>query len=167
MSLRLFSWLFLVLPAVLLVACDSTPTAPSPTVSVEESGQRPSLGCATDLELFINNLGPTPVPFSGPTLQSLGEVDKSSCTPVSGSDFPLGTTPVTCSATEADDLVQSCSFSVTVLARAVGRDGLPGFWGQHHDRCVLPGPCSRARNIGRHPDLLPRATRGPADGPLS
>ena len=127
MSLRLFSWLFLVLPAVLLVACDSTPTAPSPTVSVEESGQRPSLGCATDLELFINNLGPTPVPFSGPTLQSLGEVDKSSCTPVSGSDFPLGTTPVTCSATEADDLVQSCSFSVTVLARLLGETGFLAF----------------------------------------
>ncbi|MBI3949178.1 MAG: HYR domain-containing protein [Acidobacteria bacterium] len=38
-----------------------------------------------------------------------------SCTPPSGSTFPLGTTTVTCTATDAADNTATCSFTVTVF----------------------------------------------------
>ena len=58
--------------------------------------------------------------FAGPSIAALESADKSSCTPASGSAFPIGTTLVTCSATEAAFL-QSCSFSVHVLSRTLRR----------------------------------------------
>jgi len=36
------------------------------------------------------------------------------CNPPSGSSFPIGTTPVSCSATDASNNTASCSFTVTV-----------------------------------------------------
>jgi hypothetical protein len=37
------------------------------------------------------------------------------CTPASGSSFPLGTTTVTCTATDVSQLMSTCSFTVTVV----------------------------------------------------
>ena len=57
-----------------------------------------------------------PVSFSLPTVGGQ-EATKSSCTPASGSMFSIGTTTVSCSATEAADLVTGCSFMVRVASR--------------------------------------------------
>src|SRR5205085_2079336 len=39
------------------------------------------------------------------------------CTPASGTAFPVGTTTVTCTATDASNNTAQCSFTVTVLDR--------------------------------------------------
>ena len=49
------------------------------------------------------------------------------CNPPSGSQFPLGTTGVTCTATDASDNTASCSFTVTLWdpSRAAPTMGVP------------------------------------------
>jgi len=53
------------------------------------------------------------------------------CTPSSGSFFPLGTTPVTCTATDASGNTSTCSFKVTVITGHDGSSGSHGSSGRH------------------------------------
>ncbi|MEW6209598.1 MAG: HYR domain-containing protein, partial [Acidobacteriota bacterium] len=48
------------------------------------------------------------------------------CVPPSGSVFPTGTTTVTCTATDAQGLTDTCSFSVTVFGACLKNDSNPG-----------------------------------------
>ena len=48
------------------------------------------------------------------------------CTPPSGSSFPVGTTTVTCTATDDFGLSLSCSFTVTVFNACIQDDSNPG-----------------------------------------
>ncbi|MGE3512815.1 MAG: HYR domain-containing protein, partial [Vicinamibacterales bacterium] len=57
--------------------------------------------------------GPAVVTFS-PTTTLGAEPVTTVCTPPSGTSFAIGTTAVTCTATDARQRVASCSFSVTV-----------------------------------------------------
>ena len=106
---------------VVLASCESTPpTAPSSTFAIEEPASSTALSCPANIRLFVNHDRPVPIMFAEPTLPALGSIEKSSCTPASGSAFPIGPTLVTCSATEAA-FAQSCSFSVSVLSRTLRR----------------------------------------------
>ena len=56
----------------------------------------------------------TPVTFAASALDELDGVIPATCTPPSGSSFPLGLSPVTCSATDSHGLTGSASFHVLV-----------------------------------------------------
>ncbi|MGH7895668.1 MAG: Ig-like domain-containing protein [Candidatus Binatia bacterium] len=57
----------------------------------------------------------TPVTFTVTAVDGLGQPLTVNCTPSSGSGFFKGTTPVSCSATDASGQVGSCPFDVTVV----------------------------------------------------
>lgn len=79
------------------VADPPTITCPAPTPQVSASGQ------------------PIPIAYQ-PTVSGGAEPVTTSCTPVSGSSFPIGTTPVSCTATDTRSRTSTCSFAVTVQA---------------------------------------------------
>jgi lysophospholipase L1-like esterase len=54
------------------------------------------------------------VTFDPPTVQGGAAPVAMSCTPASGGEFPIGTSSVTCTATDARSQAASCSFTVTV-----------------------------------------------------
>ena len=60
----------------------------------------------------------TPVVFGTPTVAGGVSPISTTCTPVSGSLFSIGTTPVTCTATDAQQRASTCSFAVNVQAPA-------------------------------------------------
>jgi lysophospholipase L1-like esterase len=55
-----------------------------------------------------------PVVYGDPVVANGKEPVTRSCTPASGSTFPVGTTSVTCTATDALQRTSSCAFAVTV-----------------------------------------------------
>jgi hypothetical protein len=109
----------------IVVVADSTP--PVVTVPADIAGVEATSGAGAA------------VSFTAPGAEDLGQALPTSCDAVSGDLFPLGTTVVTCSATDASGLVGSASFSITVAdtiapvisapavvsEEALGADGAP------------------------------------------
>ncbi len=87
-----------------------------------------------------------PVSYAASALDAISGAVTPACSPASGSTFPLGTTNVTCSATDAAGNTASGSFSVTVRdtiapsspSRRTSRSRRPG-------RRAHPSPTSRRR----------------------
>jgi hypothetical protein len=48
------------------------------------------------------------------------------CSPASGSIFPVGTTTVTCTATDTSNNTATCSFTVTVFTACLADESVPG-----------------------------------------
>ena len=97
--------------AVLPLACTSeAPTAPTPPPS--GPGTAGLMSCPPSIELQSVNASPLPVSWEPPKMDGL-TVDKSFCSPISGSTFPVGTSTVTCRPDQTA-LANSCSFSVVV-----------------------------------------------------
>jgi hypothetical protein len=72
------------------------------------------------------------------------------CTPPSGSFFPVGTTVVTCTATDACGNTSSCSFTVTIINSALWVTlprGTPDCYAQPPEPAT-PGPCLTAAYPG-------------------
>jgi lysophospholipase L1-like esterase len=82
-----------------------TPDAPAPT-----------LACPADMSAPARNGQPATVNFDLPTAQGGNAPVNVTCTPASGASFALGTTSVTCTATDAKSRTASCSFAVNVTA---------------------------------------------------
>jgi lysophospholipase L1-like esterase len=75
----------------------------------------PSLSCGPEIFRATLNTAGVAVTFDLPTAsQGQGSVTVS-CAPQSGTEFPPGTTPVTCTAVDALSRTASCTFSVTVV----------------------------------------------------
>ncbi len=98
--------------AVLLVlpfwvaACGDPPIGPTP--------QSPTITCPTDIEVDSPDDGPVAVPFATPIGQGGTPPVAVSCVPVAQSLFPVGTMPVTCTATDAGSRTGTCTFRVRV-----------------------------------------------------
>ncbi len=86
------------------------------TVRVQDT--RPPV-ISTEPDIILEATGPTgaPVTYPGPTATDVGgPVNPTvTCTPASGSTFPLGTTVVKCFATDAAGNAASATFGVTVV----------------------------------------------------
>jgi uncharacterized repeat protein (TIGR01451 family) len=100
-----------------------TGNACSFTVEVKDT-QSPTIDCPDDYTTFESSAGagsalvnyaPPSATDNDPSFSSASSV---SCLPASGSSFNVGTTPVTCTATDAAGNSSTCSFNVTVQSLA-------------------------------------------------
>lgn len=74
----------------------------------------PTISCPANRQVNAAQGQPTVVEFDAPTTQNGQPPVTVTCAPASGTAFPLGATPVTCTATDAQSRAASCSFTVTV-----------------------------------------------------
>jgi lysophospholipase L1-like esterase len=107
--MKLTSRLSLLGGIALLASACATPTSATAPLSLS----CPSIPIATS-----QNGGPVVVTYSTPTMKNGTSTLLTTCTPQSGSAFPVGTTNVTCQSTVSDDRVASCRFGVTVQSPA-------------------------------------------------
>jgi lysophospholipase L1-like esterase len=73
-----------------------------------------SLTCPADLQVAKHAGMPATATFDTPPAQGGRQPVNVTCAPASGGEFPIGSTPVSCTATDAAARTASCSFSVIV-----------------------------------------------------
>jgi lysophospholipase L1-like esterase len=89
-------------------ACGDGPTAPEPA--------RPQLTCPPALNLTGVLGGTQNVTYAPPLVAGGATPVTTTCTPASGSSFPIGITTVACTATDARSRQAGCTFTVTLNA---------------------------------------------------
>jgi len=109
--LRLLRSAILISAVTGLAACGSSPSAPTPPIP-----DAPTLSCPASASLASPDGAPVPFAFTVPTAIGGQSPVSVTCTKAPGSTFPLGSTPVTCTATDGLSRQASCNFSVTVTA---------------------------------------------------
>jgi CSLREA domain-containing protein len=86
-------------------------------VTVIKEGQAPTIVCPAN-QVGVTNINapttPIQVTWTAPVVSDNCTGATASCTPQSGSLFPLGVTTVTCKATDQAGNISTCSFTVTV-----------------------------------------------------
>ena len=97
--------------AVLAAGCHGS-TAPSP---VEPPTDAPTISCPASQTVTAPANEPLEVLYGSPTVLGGKSPVATSCSPPSGSAFPIGTTRVTCTATDALQRVATCELTVTGL----------------------------------------------------
>jgi lysophospholipase L1-like esterase len=103
----LLSWLLV--PAV-VTGC-SGPSSPSPQPS-----PGPMIACPAPVSVQSADGRDVQVALEGPTTSGGALPVVTTCTSASGATFPIGTTTVTCSATDTQLRSASCNFTITVAA---------------------------------------------------
>ncbi len=106
MSLRTFVVLVALTGAA---ACGSGPTPPPPPPPAA-----PTVSCPASITLESPNNVPVPVSFAVPTATGGQAPVAVTCSAQSGASFPLGSTIVTCTATDALQRTATCNFNVAV-----------------------------------------------------
>ena len=81
---------------------------------IEPQPQPPALACPSSISVEAKQPDGASVTFDQPTAREGRPPYVIQCAPSSGSLFPVGKTPVTCTATDADQKQTSCSFDVEV-----------------------------------------------------
>jgi lysophospholipase L1-like esterase len=104
----------LVFACLLLAACGGGMTPPTPVIDP------PAIVCPVDVTVRGITGASQPVTFAAPVVTGGANPVNSSCTPASGASFPLGTTSVSCTASDAQARQATCSFKVTQTALALG-----------------------------------------------
>jgi lysophospholipase L1-like esterase len=102
---------------VMSVAC-STATSPTPNPNPPQppgpTPDAPALSCPAPVTTTTTSPTGAAVTFTTPPASGGQSPVSVSCTPESGSTFPLGTTTVQCTATDGLNRTASCSFAVAV-----------------------------------------------------
>ncbi len=106
----------LLLAALLLTTCGGGTTPPTPIPVIDP----PAIVCPADLTVRGITGGGQPVTFTAPVVTGGAAPVNSSCTPASGASFALGTTSVSCTASDAQARQATCAFKVTQTALALG-----------------------------------------------
>jgi len=110
-------------PGVTLVCCTNVAINLPPvgtvsyccfTVTVRSDTVPPTIICPSNIVVTSANCAPIDVVYQPPTATDNCGLDSVTCTPPSGSPFPLGTTVVTCCAVDKAGNTNCCSFKVTV-----------------------------------------------------
>jgi lysophospholipase L1-like esterase len=104
----------LLFAALVGVSCSKAPVAPTPPPPPPPAAA-PSISCGSDLTRSTINAGGAAVNFDTPSAKDGEGAVNVSCTPSSGTTFPIGTTDVGCTATDTLNRTATCYFSVTVL----------------------------------------------------
>lgn len=76
----------------------------------------PKISCPTPQTVQSPDGQPTPVVYGAATVAAGAAPVTTACTPASNTPFAVGDTKVTCTATDAQQRTDSCSFTVTVTA---------------------------------------------------
>jgi lysophospholipase L1-like esterase len=97
----------------MLSACTSTPTAPTTTV-VPPVPDPPTISCPISKSVTSPLATPLAVDYTAPVVSGGLAPVTTTCTPASGSTFPVGSTTVTCTALDAKQRASSCIFTVAV-----------------------------------------------------
>jgi lysophospholipase L1-like esterase len=102
--------IFIVVIAALAMGCDSTPTGPTPP----PAPSAPVLTCPQPISQ--NTVAPAgaTVTYSTPAASGGLAPVTVTCSPPSGSTFPIGMTTVSCTATDAGNRSGSCAFPVSL-----------------------------------------------------
>lgn len=87
---------------------------PEPTPTPTPVPDPPSLTCPAAMSASTTSASGTEVSYTTPTAAAGDPPVTVACTPASGTTFPIGTTAVQCTATDARSRTASCAFSVTV-----------------------------------------------------
>lgn len=104
--------------AILMIAgaCSKTPTAPTPPPPPPPPpvANPPSLACVEGITRSTINAGGITLDFDTPQVTAGQGTVNVTCSPGSGSIFPIGSTEVTCTATDSLSRTGTCSFRVNV-----------------------------------------------------
>ena len=101
-----------------MTGCAETTTQPTaPTLFPPDRVQRLALVCPVNPLIESPDDGPVRVTFDPPTIVGGLAPVTVTCTPPSGSSFPVGQHAVTCEGTDQLGLTASCSLQVTVFRR--------------------------------------------------
>src|SRR5262249_61605221 len=92
-------------------ACTRTPTSPPPPDPYPEG---PKITCPAPVTITSPNGQPTVVVYGAVSVTGGAPPVTQTCTNPSQSTFPIGTTTVMCTATDARQRTASCTFDVTV-----------------------------------------------------
>ena len=95
-------------------AKNNGPSGPTPQPAA------PAIACPVDLTVREVATSIQSITYTAPTITGGASPVTVNCSPASGSDFRLGTTPVACSATDAQARAATCSFNVTLTGFALG-----------------------------------------------
>lgn len=140
------------------VTCSATDAAGNEgscsfTVTVTDN-QNPVVTCPGNQTLTAGANCSASTSYNATATDNCPGVGAPTCVPPSGTSFPLGTTTVTCTATDASDNPGSCSFTVTVVdttppvitcpANINTVDNAPGACGA----LINPGTASATDNCG-------------------
>ena len=87
----------------------------------------PQITCPTNITVATGGAGATGTVVTYPAPQASDNCSLMSvaCNPPSGSTFPVGSTTVTCTATDTSGNTTSCSFTVTVFSGCLQDDSNP------------------------------------------
>lgn len=110
---RVSRFLLMAVFVAAIAGCSSSPTTPTPAPTPTPDPDPPTLTCPSPVAASTTGTG-TIVTFAAPAVAAGKEPVTVACTPASGSTFALGTTAVSCTATDALNRTSSCSFNVTV-----------------------------------------------------
>ncbi len=108
------------------MTCTGTGDTCTFTVTVSDT-QPPSITCPSNVTAVTPIIGGSGVvvTFPPPTASDNCPGVTVVCNPPSGSTFPVGTTTVTCTATDASGNTATCSFTVTVFNICLQDNGNP------------------------------------------
>jgi lysophospholipase L1-like esterase len=108
--------------SALIAGCGSTPpVAPTPP------SNPPALACPAAVTTPSIDGRPIAVTYPDPTITGGQSPFTLTCAPVSGASYAVGTTPVTCTVTDAQRRTATCSFPITVVIPPTPRIGLTNF----------------------------------------
>jgi hypothetical protein len=99
------------------------------TVTVNDT-QKPSISCPADQTATAQASCPiqtaTTVNYPNPTVSDNCPAATFTCSPPSGSPFPVGTTTITCTATDTSGNTAQCTFTLTAFSFCLQDDSNPG-----------------------------------------
>jgi len=99
-------------------ACSQTPTAPTPPPPPPPPppvvADAPTLSCIEGVSRATVNAAGLAVNYETPSVSGGQGSVSVTCSPQSGQTFPIGTTEVSCTATDSLSRTGSCSFSISV-----------------------------------------------------
>ena len=97
-------------------ACSKTPTAPTPPPPPPPPpvANPPSISCVAGIARSTTSASGVAVTFDAPAVTDGQGSVSVSCSPESGTAFPVGATTVNCTATDSLNRTATCSFAVAV-----------------------------------------------------
>ena len=154
----------LAVAAGVLSACtESSTLAPAaPSELPDEKVGRLGVGCPADVQVQSPDGLPAGVTFAAPRTAGGQDPITTQCAPASGSAFDVGTTTVTCTASDALQQSASCSFAVTVRAPPLELSCPAPVQAQSFDGRPVVVAFDSPRPAGGQPPVATRCT--PASG---